>query len=411
MRNKEKYFYEKNKIQIKDEYDVIVVGGGIAGVSAALAASRNRVHTLLIEKSVMLGGLATLGNIAIYLPLCDGLGNKIIGGIAEELLHLSIKYGYNNLPEKWKDGKEDRNKNRRKKRYRTVFSPGCFAIALDEIIEKEGIDLLFDTLFSKPVMKEKRCSGIIVENKSGRTGFTAKVIIDTTGDADVMARAGVETTVSDNWLSYWSYMTSIKDMNNAVKNSDLKQGIILKKSGADNTGKGCPDSSKKYLGNDMNEVTDFIVDGRKIVKKILKNNKNTEIVVSLPGMAQFRTTRNIKGCYELNDEDVFKKFNDSIGCAGDWRKRGPIYEIPYRSLIVEDSDNLLTAGRSIAATGDALEVTRVIPVAALTGQAAGTAAAIAVSKNCSVQDVPVPLLQEKLKKTGILLHYKEVLNK
>ena len=76
------YFLEENRITIDGEYDVIVVGGGIAGVSAALAARRNGCSTLLIEKSVMMGGLATLGFIAIYLPLCDGKGRKVVSGIA-----------------------------------------------------------------------------------------------------------------------------------------------------------------------------------------------------------------------------------------------------------------------------------------------------------------------------------------
>ena len=98
------FLAETNQISIADKYDVIVVGGGIAGVGAALAARRNGCRVLIIEKSVMLGGLATLGFIAYYLPLCDGRGKKVTGGIAEELLYLSIKYGYNDLAPEWKDG-------------------------------------------------------------------------------------------------------------------------------------------------------------------------------------------------------------------------------------------------------------------------------------------------------------------
>src|SRR5512145_2221418 len=98
------FLTESNQIPIAGKYDVIVAGGGIAGVAAALAARRSGCRVLLIEKSVMLGGLATLGFIAYYLPLCDGRGKKVSGGIAEELLHLSIKYGYGDLPPEWKDG-------------------------------------------------------------------------------------------------------------------------------------------------------------------------------------------------------------------------------------------------------------------------------------------------------------------
>ena len=99
---------ESNQVSVAGAYDVIVVGGGIAGVSAALAARRSGCSVLLIEKSVVLGGLATLGFIAIYLPLCDGRGRKVSAGISEELLRLSIKYGYNDLPSEWSRWKRRR---------------------------------------------------------------------------------------------------------------------------------------------------------------------------------------------------------------------------------------------------------------------------------------------------------------
>lgn len=89
------HFEEVRSVPIKDKYDVIVIGGGIAGVSAALAARRSGARVLIVEKSIALGGLATSGLIVFYLcALCDGYGRKIMSGIAEELLHLSIKYGY-----------------------------------------------------------------------------------------------------------------------------------------------------------------------------------------------------------------------------------------------------------------------------------------------------------------------------
>lgn len=88
-------------MDMKASYDVIVVGGGIAGVAAAVSASREDSGVLLIEKGCNLGGLATGGLISWYEPLCDGEGKQIIYGIAEELIKLSAKYGFDNLPEKW----------------------------------------------------------------------------------------------------------------------------------------------------------------------------------------------------------------------------------------------------------------------------------------------------------------------
>jgi flavin-dependent dehydrogenase len=103
---------------VKACYDVVVVGGGIAGVAAAVSASREGAKVLLIEKSFNLGGLATGGLISWYEPLCDGEGNQVIYGIAEELIKLSGKYGFNNLPRKW--GGDGRNKPLNE-RYSTFF--------------------------------------------------------------------------------------------------------------------------------------------------------------------------------------------------------------------------------------------------------------------------------------------------
>ena len=120
------------------EYDVIVVGGGVAGVAAAVAASRNGAKTLLMEKTVILGGLATIGLINWYEPLCDGEGNQMVTGIAEELIKLSVKYGFESLPEKW--GGEGKYPPRGE-RYATFFSPNIFALALIEYLEQNGVSL------------------------------------------------------------------------------------------------------------------------------------------------------------------------------------------------------------------------------------------------------------------------------
>ena len=88
------------------------------------------------------------------------------------------------------------------------FSPYDFAIFLDEKLERSGVELLLDTVFSKPVLNGTRCEAIIVENKCGRSAYRAKAFIDATGDADLMHGAGVECIMQDNWLTSWSYVTS-----------------------------------------------------------------------------------------------------------------------------------------------------------------------------------------------------------
>lgn len=388
---------------IMAEYDIVVVGGGIAGVSAALAAKRSGMHVLLIEKSTMLGGLATLGLIAIYLPLCDGKGRKVIGGIAEELLHLSILYGYDNLPDTWRTANPTNNPDAR---YRTAFSPSAFVIALDELMEREGIHILLDTVFSRPIMQEGVLDAVVVENKSGRIAYGAKMVVDATGDLDVLSRAGASYVESDNWLSYWAYTTDLNQMKRATQSGRIADGIALRTWGGDNKGSHLPSDTRKYIGTDGEEVTRFILEGRKLLRGEVKRHKEEEVsLLTLPGMAQFRTTRRIQGVYALKEEDVFLSFDDSIGCTGDWRKAGPIFEIPYRALISPTVKNIITAGRSIASIGDVWEVTRVIPVAALTGQAAGAAAALAVTENCALQEISITKLQHVLTQAGVMIHH------
>ena len=395
------YFIENNKVEIKSGYDVIVVGGGVAGVSAALAARRSGCSTLIIEKSAYLGGLATLGLVNYYEPLCDGNGRKILGGIAEELLYLSIKYGYNTLPTQWHGGEAV---NELKKRYATRFSASAFIVALDEIVLDEGIDILFDTVFSSSIMEEDVCKGIIVENKSGRVGYRGTVIIDATGDLDIMSRAGAPFEEADNWLSSESYYSTVSDMRKAVESEQLHLGIRKKYLGT--KGKDDQKDTKKYIGTDAQDVTQFIIDGRKLLLKDLKDDSEEEkYLLMLPGMAQFRTTRRLKGCYELVEKDVFTHFDDSIGCIPHPTKVGPVYEIPYRTLITKEIKNMITAGRTISSTGEAWEVTRLIPPACLTGQAAGIAAALSVKQGCNLMNVPVDKLQEELRHSGVMIHF------
>lgn len=394
---------ESNQVSVVREYDVIVVGGGIAGVSAALAARRSGCSVLLIEKSVVLGGLATLGFIAIYLPICDGQGRKVIAGIGEELLRLSIKYGYNDLPSEWSDGRGAGSS----RRYSTAFSPPEFIYALDELMIAEGVDLLFDTLFCKPVMNGDRCEAVIVENKGGRMAYRAKAFVDSSGDADLFFRAGTKCTEEENYLAYWFYRTDLQLMQRAVESGEVKDGISLEWRGSFLMDGSYTLGEKEYKGTDAEHITRFVLNGRKVLQKeIARNSQAKGSVIALPGMAQYRRTRRIDGVYCLEEADAGKSFDDSIGCVGHWMKPGIVYEIPYRSLVAAEIANVLASGRIIASSGDAWEATRVIPPAAVTGQAAGVAAALTIKKACAAADLPVAELQEELRHAGVLLHYR-----
>jgi hypothetical protein len=398
-----KYFTEKLTTEICGDYDVIVVGGGVAGVAAALAAARYGAKTLLLEKQVVLGGLATAGHIVIYLPLCDGMGNKVIGGIAEELLWESIRYGGGNLPPEW-EGRPNRAKTQ--KRYKTEFNAAEFALALDRIIGAAGVDLLLDTAFCVPVIEAGCCQAVIVENKSGRQAYLCRAVVDASGDADVLARAGVPCAEQDNYLAYWSYYLTEDSLQTASARQSVASFLkLMNIGGHSHIGGGLPEGSSKYYGTDVRQITEFLLKCRELAfNELIKRGSDKLVFASFPSMAQFRTTRRLEGEYVLGPEDVNKRFEDSIGCIGDWRQAGLVSEIPYRALYSKKAANILAAGRNIAAAGDAWEVTRVIPAAAATGQAAGTTAALISENGCTVGEVDILRLQQILTEDGVLVH-------
>ena len=148
---------ENLRTPVTAQFDVAVLGGGVAGCAAALACARQGRKTLLIEKMVCLGGLATAGHVVIYLPLCDGRGRKAAAGIAEEFLRLSIAQGNGTLPEAWADrpltAKTD-------KRYETWFNAGSFALGLEELLVQNGVTLWLDTLFCRGITAQGRCTAL-----------------------------------------------------------------------------------------------------------------------------------------------------------------------------------------------------------------------------------------------------------
>ena len=191
-----------------DKYDIAVCGGGIAGISAALAAVRLGKKVILIEKQYMLGGLATAGLVTIYLPLCDGLGKQVSFGIAEELFRLSIKYGAeDNYPENWLEGNGTRTE--KDKRFEVRYNAQVFAILAEQLLIKEGVDILYGSYVVGVEKKEDKITSLYIENKSGRNAYSVKSVVDATGDCDVAHFCGVptETFQQGNVLASWYYYT------------------------------------------------------------------------------------------------------------------------------------------------------------------------------------------------------------
>ncbi len=407
-----KIIEEKKEINIVKETDVVVIGGGLAGVAAAVAARRNGAEVTLIEKSIVLGGLATAGLVCIYLPIDDGAGNKVYGGLTEELLHTSIKYGYDNLPDCWRD-KPMRVENPTG-RYRTNFNIPAAIFALDELTQNEGIDVVFDSVFCAPIMEGNTVKGVIVENKSGRTAYMAKMFIDASGDSDLLYRAGADTETNEkNIVSSWTHELDFETMQKGIANEDMIKAAPLRWFGlrpdVDNSAATIP----MFDGTTSEGVNGYIRVSRKLMLDYLKKNqRESYCMMTVPFQPQFRMSRHLIGKDALHLDVPCAYVEHSIGCVIQCLDNpAAAYEFPYEGLITDKLTNVAAAGRMVSASGKAWEIMRNIPGCVLTGEAAGTAAALAVKDNCDLQTIDVAKLQDILIANGNILHCTEEMKK
>ena len=404
----------------KKHFDVIVSGGGVSGVAAAVQAAREGKSVLLLEKSQKLGGLATLGLINLFVPMCNGRGKQIIKGMAEEFLRLSIKYGYDfglspdfvngKIPQEKLDEYQKEGKN--PPRYMVRFSAEIFALALTELCVKEGVTLAFDALLSTPVYEEKAgrtlVQGVILETKSGREYYTASLFVDATGDGDLMYRAGIPTAERGNFHSYSAFMITLDTCRRALECGNIARVVTRATGGkADLYGNRHPEDVPLYFGTTSEEVNRYLIKNQlELLESIKGLDRQTMDILTLPGMAQFRTTRRVVGAYTLQTQDCFRHFEDSIGAICDFDRRDFLYEVPYRTLYNEKAINVITCGRSAAGEGYAWDVLRVIPPAILTGEAAGFACALALDEgHGDVTKISVTALQEKMAAAGNAIHF------
>ncbi|MDO4293110.1 MAG: FAD-dependent oxidoreductase [Eubacteriales bacterium] len=375
------------EILMRKNYEVVVVGGGIGGICAAVAAARGGVSVLLMEKLINLGGLATAGLISWYEPLCDGKGNQLIYGLAEEVIHICTKYSFDNLPEKWGGSCE---KEQRNDRYSTMFSPTVASLALEEFVLNHGVDILFDVLAVEPVMEENQCRGVFIEEIGGRKFVSCRVLIDGTGTAVMAQRAGIPTRTGKNYMTYIVHEFEREMGKKLQEGGGMHLFRRWMNSGSDMFGNGQPDKRQEEECESAEDVTQFVEEGkRRMLKLCMEKERDNYDLLSLPWIPQIRTIRRIQGAVDFTAENG-KKYADTIGICGDFRGKniGNRYEIPFGALFHPMFPNILVCGRIISAPqGDGWEVARVIPVCALTGEAAGKAAALVVKRNVGIERI------------------------
>lgn len=393
----------KKLTKIRD-YDIIVCGGGVAGVAAAVTAAKNGHSTLLIEKSNILGGLATLGLINLFVPMCNGRGKQIIYGLCEKWVRLSAKYGFDTIPEEWKNGQP---KEPTTVRYVQRYSPYIFALQLTEEITASGADILFDCIACEPVMEGNVCKGVITESKSGTQYYGCKVLIDTTGDCDILRRSGMPTVKGENFFTYAAKIITLESCQKAIDRQDIGKAFSFFHGGNINLhGDGQPDNVPKWSGLTVDEVTDYLITNQKLMLQNLKStDRKSREIAHFPLMPQFRTTCHIDGDYTLTIADTYKHFDDSICAVNDFENKDHLFEIPLRAICRRDYPNLLTAGRSASGSGYAWDVIRVIPPAIITGQASAHVASLAIKNNQNVANVDIKTLQNNLENDDVMVHF------
>ena len=391
---------EKIKTEIKHSCDVFVAGGGFGGISAAISAAREGASVILAERGYILGGLATAGLVTIYLPLCDGMGRQVSFGIAEELLRLSVSLDVSATrnARTWLFGEGERNE--KTDRYIAEFNPQLFAIHAEGLLLSLGVKILYGVSVASAVTENSRITAAIVEGKSGRYAISAKSYVDATGDSVLAKASGAKTAELGryNTLASWYY-------------SYGADGFKLNMLGfADTVGNKNLDkqlTNQQFSGLDDEEISDFMAIGHnEILKDVIKRRAcdSTYVPTTIATTPQLRMTRRIDGKQTLGFDEKHKCFENSVGLISSWRERGPIYEVPFDIMHDGVIKNLLAVGRCVSADDAMWELIRVIPCCAVTGEAAGLAAAIFDD----FSSVDINKLQRKLGERKIPLHEDEL---
>ena len=441
-------------------FDVIVVGGGPAGVCAAIAAARNGAKALVVEKGNCLGGMATRGVVGPFMTCYDKSGrNQVVRGLFDEIVRRLVACGGAIHPKDVRAGTPYSAWITRGHDHVTPFDPDQLKFVLDDLCGEAGVAVLYHADFVRPVMAGVRVTGVVVQTKAGLLSYAAKVVIDATGDGDVAYRAGVPCVAGDpgrnGAMQPATTFFRIAGLPRAVLEEDFRRHG----GGMDNRLLSWYVSKAKaagawhiprphvnlYLGvrddewfvnvsrlngvdaTDPKSLSAAETEGRRQVREVLSLLRTylpggEKIrLASLACTLGIRESRHVLGEVVVGEDDILhgRVPDDTVACCAyaiDLHggkgatgtlfltvRDGEFYGIPYRALVPRKAEGLLVAGRCISATSMAAASLRVMPPAMATGEAAGTAAALAVRQGVDPRHTDIVSLRSALGRQGAFL--------
>lgn len=420
----------KKSVPIYGQYDIVVIGGGPAGVCAAIAASRKGMRVLLVESTGTLGGMATSAMVGPFMTNYDKDGEEqTVGGLFSEIVERLSQIGGAFPSENIEAPSVYTSFIARYHRHVTPFDSFSLEIILDEMVREAGVEVLCYTQFSDCVMEDGRIQAVILNALEGLVAVEAEQFIDCTGIAAVAQSAGVPTYKGDEEKGIPQPGTLMFEVGGVKDDAYItrpQRPVKAYKTTVSGRYKvnhyhvyRVDAANSKSMTEAHREARRQVLDAFSVLHDETPGFENIDLlrVASVLGV---RESRHIEGEYKITVKDVSEgvKFDDAIAVYGfgmDVHNRTPNesgnfkievatrYYIPYRSLIPQNCKNLLVEGKTLSCESQAVGGMRCMPAAMAMGQAAGTASSMAIIEKKDLRGIDITELQAHLRQQNAIL--------